>query len=681
MACSTIKPQLLLRFSSCRIRCKGFVKVFCTGIANLAHFLLSIFLPLTGKLFLHPIGRMFYQKKMCMKFFSLLLVVVVMLVQPALAQPGRWQQRIQYVMDVDVDTLSNQFNGTQKITYTNNSNDTLGRIFMHLYWNAFKPGSEMDVHSRSTENIIVGKDTANKPVTDFDKRFQVRVADLAADEQGWCHVKSVMVNGKALRLQEHETILEITLDKPLAPKQSLVMNTVFNCRVPKMSRRSGRDSKQNIRYSIGQWYPKVVEYDEEGWHADPYVAREFYGVWGDFDVTIRIDSSYKLGGTGILVNAAQIGWGYDKEGTPLKPIATAKRAWHFVGKNIHDFVWAADAGYQHISRKVSNNRMLHIIYKTEPEKWKAVADTAVLALPFIEKTFGAYPYPQYSFIHAGGGATEYPMATLMNTPSVTTALHEWMHSWYQGMMGTNENLYAWMDEGFTTYAETRTTAWLRKSAGFVYEPLYKRYYSLAASKFDEPMCTHANFFATNYAYNNNSYFKGAVLLEQLGYIVGAPVRDKILLNYYKQWRFKHPNPNDFIRVAETTSGMELDWYKEYWVNTTKSIDYSIDSVWINGSTTQVRVKRLGDMPMPLDVLISFKDGSNELHYVPLDMMYGKKAAETAEPRTVYAAQPWTHREILIGTTRKLTDIISIEIDPSLRMADTDRKNNKLQLKW
>ena len=171
-------------------------------------------------------------------------------------------------------------------------------------------------------------------------------------------------------------------------------------------------------------------------------------------------------------------------------------------------------------------------------------------------------------------------------------------------------------------------------------------------------------------------------MEQLGYIVGAPVRDRILLEYYRQWKFKHPNANDFMRIAEKLSGMKLDWYKEYWINSTKTIDYSIDSLWEEAGKTKVRISRVGLMPMPLDVQLSFRNGEKELHYVPLNLMYGEKPVEDAAiPRKEYEAWKWTHSTYTIETSRKLSDFSTVEIDPSLRLADVERKNNKLELKW
>jgi hypothetical protein len=436
---------------------------------------------------------------------------------------------------------------------------------------------------------------------------------------------------------------------------------------------------------LGNGIPKLSEYDETGWHPDDYIAREFYGPWGNFDVNITLDKNYKLGATGVLQNASEIGWGYDKEGTALKPVSGNERTWKFKADNVHDFMWAADSGYLHFSKKVPDGPLLHYIYKdldsVQNKKWVGMADSTVLAYSYMTKTFGAYPYPVYTFIQGGGGGTEYPMATLLRGPGLNGAIHEWMHSWFQMMLATNENLYSWMDEGFTEYAEFRVLGWLKKDTSFIQKTCYDQYLRMAKSSFVEPMNTHANFYSSNYAYNTNAYYKGAVFIEQLGYITGADTRDKILQQYYKQWRFKHPNPERFIKLAEEVSGMQLKWYKEYFVNTTKTIDYKIDSLWSDGENTLVRIKRNGELPMPLDIRISFKDNTQEMHYVPLNLMFGSKPAEDELPRKVYAAQPFTNRDVIISTKRHINEITAVEIDPSKRMADIDRKNNRLDLKW
>ncbi len=595
------------------------------------------------------------------------------------AQPDRWQQKVKYVMDIDMNVQTNQFRGKQKLEYWNNSPDTLTRVFYHLYFNAFQPGSMMDVRSRR-QGAVNGPGA--RP--DWDPRVKDRILNLKPDEIGYQKIISLKMNGKPQTFKMLETILEVNLDKPILPKSKVVFDMEFEAQVPLQIRRSGRDNPTSkVRYSMSQWYPKLCEYDYEGWHPTPYIGREFYGVWGDFDVSIKIDSKYILGGTGYLQNANQIGYGYETPGTKVNRPSGNKLTWRFIAPNVHDFMWAADPEYIHKSRKVNDSVTLHLLYKptnVKAEQWEKILDDAERALPFIEKTFGVYPYKQYSFIHGGDGGMEYPMATLLITPGAW--LHEWMHNWYQGLLGTNESLYSWMDEGFTSYADDRIMAYLKNSSDFPYSDAYKGYAALAKSGKEEPLTTNADHYNLNAAYGPAAYSKGEVFIEQLGYIVGASVRDKILLEYYNQWRFKHPNAADFIRIAEKVSDMKLDWYKEYWVYSTKTIDYSIDSLWEDGGKTNVRIKRNGLMPMPVDLQLTFKDGSKELHYVPMNLMYGEKPVEDDSiPRIVYEPWKWTDETFVIATKKRLAEFTVVEIDPSQRMADIDRRNNKLELKW
>jgi hypothetical protein len=328
--------------------------------------------------------------------------------------------------------------------------------------------------------------------------------------------------------------------------------------------------------------------------------------------------------------------------------------------------------------------LLHFIYKDAPQAdalWRGTADTCAMAYPFIRDHFGAYPWQAYSFIQGGDGGMEYAMATMVRSHSLGTALHEWMHSWYQHLMGTNESLFAWMDEGFTSYSESRAMNAVRKNAGWALEGDYRGYLALARSRFEEPLSTHADHFNTNYAYGSAAYSKGSVFLGQLGYVLGDSVLDRVLLEYYRQWKFKSPNADDFVRVAEKVSGMELDWYKEYWVYSTKTIDYKIDSVWMDEAGTHVRVARVGAMPMPVEIALSFNDSSREMHYLPLNLMYGEKAREGTGEWITYPAQRWTHRTMVINSKRRLNELRMVEIDPSQRMADVDRRSNKLEVKW
>lgn len=602
----------------------------------------------------------------------------------AFAQPERWQQRVKYNIDVDVNVQANQYKGRQKIDYWNNSPDTLTKVFFHLYWNAFQPGSMMDERSRRQGTITVQR--GERRAQDWDVRIRNRLASLKPDEIGYQKITSLKMNGREQKTRLHETILEVVPDKPILPKTQVSFDMEWDAQIPLQVRRSGRDNPQTgVRYTMTQWYPKLAEYDLEGWHPTPYVGREFYGVWGDYDVTIAIDKSYVLGGSGYLQNAAQVGYGYEPKGTAVQRPAGDKLVWKFSAPNVHDFAWAADPDFVHLSKTIRSGLTLHVLYdKTDKrvEEWNQIIPKMEKLIPFVEKRFGAYPYKQYSWVHGGDGGMEYPMTTMVSGPGDGVTIHEFLHSWYQGLLGTNESLYPWMDEGFTTFAENEAVAFLNNTNEFPHEGDYQAYFSLVRSGLEEPMTTHADHYNTNYAYGVASYSKGAVFLAQLGYITSEAVRDKILLEYYRQWRFRHPNVNDFIRVAEKVSGLKLDWYKEYWVATTRTIDYGIDSLWEAGSATNIRLAKIGAMPMPVDVKITFKDSSSEWHYVPAYQMFGEKPAETFQPnRKVYPGWRWTSPTFTIATPRRLTDIKSVEIDPTGRMADLNAKNNRLVFNW
>ncbi len=510
----------------------------------------------------------------------------------------------------------------------------------------------------------------------------------------------------------YETILKVELNKPILPKTKANIELDFEAQVPIQIRRSGRDNAEGVRFSMAQWYPKLCEYDYQGWHPTPYIAREFYGVWGDYEVNITIDKDFVIGGTGYLQNPHEIGHGYEKYATlPYKKPAGNMLTWKFKAPNVHDFVWAADTKFIHNSLPVRKGMVLHSFYKIDTAsltkqfnelparakgnkdinafindyktEWDSVLVFASKALPFIDKTFGEYPYKQYSFIQGGDGGMEYPMATLLKGAGHGVVIHEWMHSWYQMMLGTNESLYAWMDEGFTSHAEARVNNMMNGFAdSFPHQVAFDSYIMLSKSEFNEPLTTHSDHYNTNTGYSINAYSKGEVFMEQLGYIVGASVRDSILLAYYNTWKFKHPNVIDFIRVAEKKSGIQLDWYKDFFVNTNKIIDYAIDSLWENNGKTNIRFKNSGTMPMPLDVMFEFKNGEKLQGYIPQYLMFGEKSNETPSiERIVGEPWKWTHPTYTLQIDRKLSDLKKVEIDPMKRTADTERKNNSLVLNW
>lgn len=651
------------------------------------------------------------------RFGTQIILLILLSTSMLMAQPERWQQRVNYKMDVKVDAMANQFSGKQRLEYWNNSPDTLKVLYYHLYWNAFQPGSMMDQRSiEMGKKLIRGR-------ADWDARVQDRISKLTPSEIGYQNIHNLKVNGITQKTTLFETILKVDLSKPILPKTKATIELDFEAQVPVQVRRSGRNNAEGVTFSMAQWYPKLCEYDYQGWHPTPYVAREFYGIWGDYEVNITIDKKYVIGGTGYLQNPQEIGHGYEKfSSVPFKESSDKLITWKFKAPNVHDFVWAADPNYIHNSVAVRKGLVLHSFYKIDTasltkqfnnmyakpkttenltaynnkaannlasfiskykQEWDSVLSVAAKALPFIEKTFGEYPYKQYSFIQGGDGGMEYPMATLLKGAGNGVVLHEWMHTWYQMILATNESLYPWMDEGFTSYAESRVNNWLNGDVdSFPHKSSFDSYIMLSKSELNEPLTTHSDHYSSNTAYSINSYSKGEVFLEQLGYIVGASTRDSILMDYYNTWKFKHPNVIDFIRIAEKRSELQLDWYKDFYVNTNKTIDYGIDSLWDEGGKMKIRLRNVGTMPMPVDLELTFRDGSKEQVYIPQYLMFGSKENENPSlKRTVGEPWKWTHPTYTIEVDHKLFDLKRIEIDPLQRTADIERKNNILELKW
>lgn len=577
-----------------------------------------------------------------------------------------WQQHVDYKMTIDMNVNTNQFAGKQQLTYTNNSPDTLWQVYYHLYFNAFQPGSMMDVRSRTIE--------------DPDPRVGSRIADLKEDEIGFQKINSLVQDGIPVNFKVIGTILEVNLDNPIGPGQQVQFDMDFTGQVPLQIRRSGRDNKEGVRYSMTQWYPKIAEYDFEGWHPNPYIGREFHGVWGDFDVVINIDKDYTLGGSGVVANPNEVGHGY----SDVAPkVTNDKIKWHFVAKNVHDFAWAADTEYIHDKVYTSNNVALHFFYKNDStiiDKWKEFQPTAAKAFDIIQANFGEYPYAQYSILQGGDGGMEYPNATLITGKRsigslVGVTVHEALHSWYQGMMATNESKYSWMDEGFTTYASDIVMAELFKS----YTPFqgsYGSYFRLLESGKQEMPSTHADHFETNRAYGTTAYSVGSIFLHQLGYIIGEETIRKSLMDYYYAWRFKHPTPNDFLRIAEKNSNMVLDWYLEYWIGNTQKIDYSIKYVTPHNKGTRITLERIENMPMPIDLIVTTKKGETFRYLIPLRIMRNNKTEAMEGVKTIVAEDwPWVYPYYDLDIDIKPTNIERIEIDPSRRMADFNKDNN------
>jgi len=433
----------------------------------------------------------------------------------------------------------------------------------------------------------------------------------------------------------------------------------------------------------------MAEYDFEGWHADPYIGREFHGVWGNFDVKITLDKNYTVGATGYLQNPNQVGHGYQDEGTKVEiPKKIKNLTWHFVAPNVHDFAWGADPDFIHDKYIGPNNVELHFFYKNNPEyieNWKKLQPATAQLLDYFNKNIGTYPYKQYSVIQGGDGGMEYAMCTLItgnrSLPSlVGVTAHELAHMWFQHLLATNESKHGWMDEGFTTFiSELAVNTVLDKEYREdedAFQTNYNNYYYMVKRGSENPLTTHADRYSDNTNYGIASYSKGAIFITQLAYLIGWENTFKSLKRFYHDFKFTHPTPNDFKRSAERVTGAVLDWYLVDWTQTTNTIDYGIKEVNGGGTHTQVVLERIGQMPMPLDIWVEYTDGSKEIYYIPNPLMRWNKPNPYPEIRYhILNGWDWSHPTYSFDIKHKGKEIRTITIDPSGLMADVDKKNN------
>ncbi|MFD0992221.1 M1 family metallopeptidase [Tenacibaculum geojense] len=586
---------------------------------------------------------------------------------------GYWQQKADYTMDIDMDVKKFQYRGKQKLNYTNNSPDDLDKVFYHLYFNAFQPNSQMDARLQD----IADPDgrMVNNLGSKQAPKYESRIAKLSPNEIGYIKVNSLSQNGKPVTYETVGTILEVTLNSPIKSGETVTFEMEFDGQVPLQIRRSGRNSKEGVALSMTQWYPKMAEYDFEGWHTPPYIAREFHGVWGNFDVTLHIDKNYVVGATGTLQNPQEVGHGYEDASKKLKLPKGKKLTWKFKGNNIHDFTWAADPEYQHDIFTTENNVKLHFLYKKTLEKkykenWKKLQPKTAELLKYFSDHIGPYPYKQYSVIQGGDGGMEYAQCTLITGKRSWGSLfgvtaHELAHTWFQFLLATNESKHPWMDEGFTTYISNKAeNDILGKNKANPHLGSYQGYEYLIKTGKEKPLTTHADRYETNLAYGIASYSKGNIFLSQLEYIIGEENVAKTLKKYFNDFSFKHPTPNDIKRTAEKVSGIHLDWYLNEWTQTTNTIDYGVKLV----NNKQITLERVGAMPMPLDVQVTYTDGTAELFNIPLEMMRGCKPGEV----TTLKDWGWAYPTYTFNVSKEVKSVV---IDPKGFMADVNRLNN------
>ncbi len=596
-----------------------------------------------------------------MKKIALLILVSTQL--SLFAQGGYWQQKVEYNIDATLDDKKGILTGSEKLTYFNNSPDDLKEIYFHIYWNAFQLNSHAVQH-----NIEMGDPETVKMLNGLSKK-----------DEGYIKIIAITVDGVSYTPMLFESIAQVKLNKSIGAGASGNIEIIFESLVPSCINRAGKNNTAGTNFTFTQWYPKICRYDKQGWHTDQYLGREFAGTFGKFDVNITCNKDLTVAGTGILTNKKYKESGWESTTGTADIDKKNLTTWKFTADNVHDFAWAAEDEWYHTSQKIDDVEFHYFYHNTDEFKapWSTLTLFWADAYAICKKEFGIYPYPQFSFIQAGEGYMEYPMCTMLEAGRedfFSNACHEFMHNFFYGIYGTDENLYHWMDEGLTSYGEARLSTVVTKNKenpatepALVYKWIRTQYA-------EEPVATHANFFATDYAYYNGAYYKGQLFAELIRYMIGDSVMNAGFKRYYQNWKFKSPEPNDFVKNFEDASGMELTWFQNYWLNTNQTVDIDIDSVTFKGNDAYMVFSRSG-IPLPVEFMAEMKDGTKKYFYIPIDLTNNGKT-NFNKPTTLlpYWSAAEKKYRVLVKDLRKAS-VSKFVIDPDGFMPDIKPANN------
>lgn len=570
-------------------------------------------------------------------FFDLVQISTL----PLSAGQQEFFQNFSQTMEVNINDADFTYSGTGRTEFTNKSGDTLHALFFHTFFNAFQPGSAMSERSNEIGDNEIGD----------------KISKLKPQEYGKLEITSGEFRTKSkISIERTGTIIRIDLSEPILPDENVAFSFKFSGQVPLQTRRGGRTNSQGVRYSMAQWYPKLCQYDESGWHNNQYVAREFYGVWGKYDVKITLPAKFVVGASGELQNPASVGHGYEfTSDTTIQPEIKLKSigkenadtllTWHFVASPVHDFAWVADADYVHTIVRDSN-LTIHLLYKPNVlRQWHSMPDWCKRTIHYFGNHYGNYPYKTFTCSQAGDGGMEYPqLIMIQHRPTrqlLEVTVHEIGHQWFYGLVANNETKHAWMDEGMNTFIEHKILNeefygeaeskkdWLtdylipKQKQGIKDNG---RYWSIAGSGREEPQSLpHDRFRDGNTS--AQVYSKGAAILHQLEYSFGRQAVDSMMKIYAMKWRFKHPYPRDFEKTCEEVFGQRLDEFFETFLLTTENPLYRIESLksekegemWRNHLT----IRKFGAAHVPLNLLVENSEGKFQAFHVPSDILMRK----------------------------------------------------------
>ncbi|MEO6830913.1 MAG: M1 family metallopeptidase [Chitinophagaceae bacterium] len=608
-----------------------------------------------------------------------------------------WQQDVHYTIKASMDETANRIDGKEDLTYTNNSPDTLNEIYFHLYQNAFNKGSYL-------HNLEIEK--GQKPL----------LGQHEAAGEGTI-VSDLLVDGQTVKLSLDNTVLQVKLAQALVPGQKILISMNFKTWYDNGSTRRRMamyDAWGYMHYNGCQWYPKLCVYDRKfGWDTYQHLNKEFYGDFGTFDVSLDFPKNYVLEATGVLTNRETVlpadlrakldihnfvkkPW--DEAPSIITPYVKGERkAWVYHAEGVHDFAFTADPSYRIADTTWNGIECVAICQESHASGWQTAANYVAKVIQTFSEDIGPYSYPKMVAADARDGM-EYPMLTLDggSEPGFHSLLvHEIGHNWFYGMVGSNETYRAALDEGFTQFL----TSWgLRKIDGDTLQPaklkpaflnrftepslvmdrhVLNSYTVDALHKTDMPLNTHSNDFHDALGHEGgyrSVYFKTASMLYNLQYVLGDSLFQQAFRHYFLQWRFAHPYFSDFRASIIQFTHVDLNWFFDEWLETTKSIDYSIDNVKRVKSvpkTWDVSFSREGKSQMPIDFTVTGKDGSKQSYYIP-NTWFSK------ETDAIKLGKWYGWSKINPRYTARVevpSGLRSVQIDTSYRLADRDWSNN------
>ncbi|HEX6559530.1 MAG TPA: M1 family metallopeptidase, partial [Longimicrobiales bacterium] len=574
--------------------------------------------------------------------------------------PQYWQQRVDYRIEATLDPAQNQLRGHEIISYLNNSPDTLRYLWLHVEQNICAPGSITNVLNQPP--LVFGPST-------FDFSCQGFV--------GGDSLESVMVGGRAARRMVDGTIMRVELPAPLPPRGSTSIDVAWRFKVPPYG--AGRMGHDGPLYEIAQWYPRVAVYDDvRGWNHEPYIgAGEFYLEYGSFDVALHVPANFVVAATGRLLNPEDVLSAAQRERlaralTSETPVAiitaeelakasatpsAAIKTWRFHADSVRDFAFAAAPNLRWDASGY-NGILINTLYRSSAALWTESNKMARAAIKYFSDQWFPYPYPHATTIEGPIEGMEYPMLTFVPKGADRhdlqwVLMHEFGHEWFPMIVGSNERLYPWMDEGFNTFIDLGGAASYfsgtayADTVGQIALHLYPEHAVVGKEQplISRPIDVHDLFWV---AYRKPSLMMSLLRSE----VLGAERFDAAFREYIRAWAFKHPTPADFFRMMRDQSGLELDWFWRGWVFTTARLDQSVDAV----AADTVMLSSNGDMIMPVELKLTFDNGTSEVVKLPVDM--------------------WNlgpHFEYRVRGSRK---IVAAEVDPRHVLPDTNRGNDK-----